>query len=374
MKFPILNKITYLDNAATTQKPKIVINKIKEYYENNNANIHRGLYDLSEKSTIMYDEAREKVAKLINADKREIIFTKGATESANLLASSLKGKIVLTEMEHHANLIPWQKRKPKFIKIKGYELDYSDAEKKIKGSDIVSIIHVSNVLGTINDIDKIIRIARKNKAITIIDASQSVGHMEVDVKKLDCDFLFFSGHKMFGPTGIGVLYGKYELLKEMPPYELGGDMIEEVTLTKATYTDPPQRFEAGTPNIAGAIGLGKAVDFVRSIGVDKIEKHEKELAEYCIKKMRKIPEIDVYSADKNKGIVSFNIKKIHIHDVASILNEEKICVRAGKHCAHPLIKKLGLDGTVRASFTIYNTKKDVDKLIRGLNKVLKVMK
>jgi cysteine desulfurase/selenocysteine lyase len=382
MIFPILKDIIYLDNAATTQKPQRVIDKVKEYYEKYNSNIHRGLYDLSEKSTQLYENARKEIAEMINAGQDEIIFTKGATESANFLATTLKNNkdIVLTEMEHHANIVPWQQtgRKIKYIKIErkggSLELDYEDAKEKIdERTGIVSIIHASNVLGTINEVERITTIAKEKGAITVIDASQTAGHMQIDVKKIGCDFLFFSGHKMFAGTGIGILYGKKELLEKIRPYQYGGDMVEEVTLEGASWAEIPTRFEAGTPNIAGAISLGEAAKLVKEYGIIRITRTEKELAGYCIQELRKLDGTEIYSSQGSKGVVSFNLKGIHPHDVAGMLNEKNICVRAGQHCCHPLIKKLGVAGTVRASFTIYNTKEDIDKMIEALKEVKKTL-
>ncbi len=393
--FPILKvkvhgkPLVYLDNAATSQKPKQVINAIKDYYENYNANIHRSIHKLGEQATLAFEDAHKKVASFINAHFEEIIFTKGTTESLNLLAYSLgnelkKGdEIILTQMEHHSNLVPWQQlAKKNGIKVNYAEIDnkgnlnLNHFEKLInKKTKIVSITHVSNVLGTINDIKKIRNIVKeKSNAFFIVDAAQSVPHMPVDVKKIDCDFLAFSGHKMLAPTGIGVLYGKKELLEKMQPFLYGGDMIKEVTFKDTKFNDLPWKFEAGTPNIAQAIGLGIAVDYLKKTGMQKIMKHGMELADYCLKRLSQIDEVEIYGPKERAALVSFNIKNVHAHDTAAILDGEGIAVRAGHHCAMPLAKILKIDASVRASFYLYNTKEEIDKLIDGIHKVIKVFK
>lgn len=388
--FPLLanSKIVYLDNAATTQKPKAVINAIKRFYERENANIHRGLYDLSVKATEKYEEARRIVAEFINAGKNEIIFTRSATESINLLANSLpklfngKDEIVLSEMEHHSNLVPWQETakrfglKLKFIRVnKNYELSLIDAKRKITNKTaIVSVAHVSNAFGTINDIRNIIKLARKKNAIVVIDAAQSAPHMRIDVNKLDCDFLTFSGHKIYGPTGIGILYGKAELLNKMPPFQFGGDMIKSVTLEKTIFDDPPGKFEAGTQNIAGSIGLGEAIKYINKIGMKNIEKYEKSLLKYAFKKLNNVRGITLYAPLDGVGIISFNLEGIPPHDLASLLNDNGISVRAGHHCCMPMMSNLGIAGTARVSLSFYNTKEDIDSLIEGLNAARKIFK
>ncbi len=386
--FPIFKNhknLVYLDSAATTQKPKQVTERIKEFYENSNANIHRGVYTLSEKATEEYESARKIVAEFINADEKEIIFTKSTTDSINALSYIIdsiipkgKNEIVLTEFEHHSNLIPWQqlaKRKNmklKFISMNDdFTLDLDDAKQKITNKTaIVAISHVSNSLGVTNPIKEIVKVAKKEGTITILDAAQSLPHMKVDVKKLDCDFLAFSGHKMLAPFGIGVLYGKKELLEKLSPFEFGGGMIKKVSLEESEFANIPEKFEAGTQNISGAIALGEAINYLNKIGIEKIHTWEKELLKYSTDKIKEIDGIEIYFNEQNySGILSFNIRGIHPHDVASMLNDYGIAVRAGHHCNMPLMKKLGISGTVRASFYIYNTFEDVDKLVEGIKKV-----
>lgn len=389
--FPIFEnnkKLVYLDSAATSQKPAQVIESIKKFYENDNANASRGVYSLSERATEKFEKSRKVVADFINADENEIVFTKNTTESVNLVSYSIenlilngKDEIVLTEMEHHSNLVPWQqlaKRKNmklKFIKInENFELNLEDALNKInEKTAIVSVCHVSNVLGTINPVEKIVSLAKKFNALTVVDAAQSIQHIEVDVKKIDCDFLAFSGHKMLGPMGIGVLYGKKETLKKMLPFMSGGGTIKKVTLKETEFANIPERFEAGTQNVAGAIGLAEAIRYIRKIGLKRIEKIDKELLIYALKKISKIKNIKVYNlSEKNRtAVISFNVKNVHPHDIASILNESNIAVRAGHHCAIPLMKSIKADhgGTVRASFYFYNTKEEVDKLVNALNRI-----
>ena len=394
MNFPILNqkinkkRLVYLDNAATTQKPIEVINAIKEFYEKDNANVHRGLHELSLRSSIQYENAHKSVAEFIHANEEEIIFTSGTTESINLLANSFEhilkpnDEIVITEMEHHSNFVPWQqlairkKLKLKIIPIKkDLSLDLDIAKKLItKKTKIVAITHISNSLGTINPIKEIIINAHKNNSLTIIDAAQSISHTKINVKNLDCDFLAFSGHKIFAPTGIGVLYGKKHLLEKLQPSKFGGGMIKEVTIKNSTWNDLPWKFEAGTPNISGAIGLQKAIEFVNNIGINNIEKHNQELTKYAISKLKNIPGITLYTPKNQGPIISFTLKNIHPHDVSEILNLEGIATRAGNHCTMPLMNKLKIQGTNRISFQIYNTKEDIDILIKAINKVQEVFK
>lgn len=385
--FPIFknNKnLIYFDNASTTQKPKQVIDSIKKFYETSNANIHRGVYKLSQKATKEYEESKKIVAEFINASKDEIIFTRSTTEAINFLSYTLpsfkgKNEIVLTEMEHHSNLVPWQqlaKRKKmhlKFIKMKSdFTLDMADAKRKITNKTaILSVVHVSNSLGTINPVKKIIRMAKKKNAITIVDAAQSVGHMKVDVKDLDCDFFAFSGHKILGPLGIGVLYGKRHLLEKLQPFNFGGGMIKFVSLESAEWNTIPEKFEAGTQNIAGAVGLAEAIKYLKKIKIVNIEKYEKKLIKYLLKKIKKIEKIEIYNSMKNTaGILSFNIKGIHSHDIASLLDDYNIAVRAGHHCTMPLMKKLKISGTARVSFYFYNTKADIDKFVKALKEIV----
>ncbi len=389
--FPFFKKnpeTIYLDNAATTQKPEQAITAINNFYTNTNANIHRGIYDLSEKATQEYENSRKIIADFINASPKEIIFTSGTTDSLNILTNSLpqifknKKEIILTEMEHHSNIVPWQEAakkhnmKIKFIKIKqDLTLDYKHAEKIInKNTAIISLCHISNSLGTINNIKKISQLAKKHNAILILDAAQSVGKTKVDVRKLRCDFLVFSGHKTFAPTGIGVLYGKYSLLQKIPPVKFGGDMINSVSFKESTFQNPPQKFEAGTQNISGAIALGQSIKFINQIGLRNIERQEKALTKYTIKELKKLKDITIYSSKNSAPIISFNLKNIHPHDVAQILNDYKICIRAGHHCCMPLMSKLKIAGTARISLSIYNTKQDIDKTIQALKHTQEIFK
>ena len=390
--FPILKEgISYLDSGATTQKPKQVIEAIEKFYETTNANPHRGAYSLSIEATEQYENTRTKIAKFINAQHREeIIFSKNATESLNLIAYSyglnnLKkdDEIVLSIMEHHSNLVPWQK----VAKVTGSKLNYmymndkyeiSDEEIEAKITDktkIVGITHVSNVLGTVNNVKKIIDYAHKKGAIVIVDASQSIPHMRIDVQALNCDFLVFSGHKMLAPLGIGILYGKKEILNNMTPFLMGGDMIEYVHEQDTTFAPLPNKFEAGTQNVEGVLGLGAAIDYIEKIGYDKIHEIESEVLEYARQELSKLDFIELYltpNKENHSGVISFNIKGVHPHDVASILDSENVYVRSGNHCAQPLLRSMGIDSTCRASFYIYNTKEDVDRLVNALKKAYKM--
>ena len=393
--FPLLKNrdIAYLDNGATTQKPIQVINTIKEFYEKYNANPHRGAYTLSVEATEVYENTRTKIAKFINAKHREeIIFSKNATESLNLIAYSygmdnLKkdDEVVISIMEHHSNLVPWQK----VTKITGSTLKYmyintdfelSDEEIETKITDktkIVGISHVSNALGTINNIKKIVKYAHKIGAIVLVDASQSIPHIKIDVQELDADFLVFSGHKMLAPLGIGVLYGKRNLLNKMTPFLMGGDMIEYVYEQDTTFAPLPNKFEAGTQNVEGVVGFGAAIDYIEKIGYDEIQKIENELLTYARQKLSKLDYLDLYltpNEENHSGVISFNIKGVHPHDVASILNSEGVCVRSGNHCTQPLMRFLGIDSSCRASFYFYNTKEDVDRLVEALDKAYNMFK
>ena len=435
--FPLLmqNNIAYLDSAATTQKPMQVINAISEYYKNSNANPHRGAYKLSLESTKVYDEARKKVAKFINAkSENQIVFTRNATESLNLIAYSYglnnlgsKDKIVLSIMEHHSNLVPWQyvsrktgsKLEYMYINKTGEITDEEIDSKIVEGTKIVGITHVSNVLGTINPIEKIIKKAHRVGAISIVDASQSVPHMKIDVQKLDADFLVFSGHKMLAPLGIGVLYAKSELLEKMKPFLFGGDMIEYVYEQNATFAEVPTKYEAGTQNVEGAVGLSAAIDYLNNLeldfsenneikyseevkkcktlkGMEVVQAIEKELTMYALEELQKLAFVTIYgpggtentetfSASNNvrsagwnniensqAGVISFNVNGVHPHDVASVLDSENVCIRSGNHCAQPLLRYMGLESTCRVSFYIYNTKEDVDRLIDALYKTKKL--
>lgn len=385
--FPILkNGLIFLDSSATTQKPTKVIEAVKEYYEQDNANVHRGIYALAQRSTILYEKAHEVVAKFIGAEFEEIIFTKGTTEGLNVLAYSLgkdlkKGdEIVLSEMEHHSNIVPWQqiaKEKGaaiKFIPVtKDYRLDMDKAKELITNkTKIVSVTHMSNVLGTINPVKEIAEMAHRIGAVLIVDAAQSVPHLPVNVKDLNCDFLVFSGHKMCAPTGIGVLYGKKELLEKMHPFLYGGDMIREVTFEQSSWNDLPWKFEAGTPNMAGAAGLTAAIEYLQEIGMENIAAHDRELTKYALGKLSAIPEVKILGPSVgNKGpIISFIVEGMHSHDLSESLDKENIAVRGGFHCAMPLFSKLGVDGSIRASFYIYNGKEDVDRLTEAVMTII----
>lgn len=387
--FPILNnrEMAYLDNGATTQKPKQVLEKVEKFYENENANPHRGAYALSIEATEVYENTRKKIAEFINAkNPEEIIFSKNATESLNLLAYSYgldnlkeNDEVVLSIMEHHSNIVPWQyvtkktKSKLKYMYINdNFEISQKEIEEKITDkTKIVGITHVSNVLGTINPVKDIIKYAHKKGAIVILDASQSIPHFKIDVQDLDADFMVFSGHKMLAPLGIGVLYGKKELLQKMNPFLMGGDMIEYVHEQETTFAPLPNKFEAGTQNVEGVVGLGAAIDYINEIGYENIEKEEKELTEYARKELEKLDFLDLYltpNKENHSSVFSFNIKGIHPHDVASILDTEGVYVRSGNHCAQPLLRYLGIDSTCRASLYFYNTKEEIDKLVKALIK------
>ncbi|GKV66640.1 MULTISPECIES: cysteine desulfurase [Sporosarcina] len=389
--FPILDQeinghpLVYLDSAATSQKPVQVIEALDNYYRWNNSNVHRGVHTLGNKATDGYEGAREKVRKFINAKStEEIIFMRGTTTALNTVAESYGhanvsegDEIVITHMEHHSNIIPWQQ----LAKETGAVLKYIDLEEdgtlsldKVRETitdrtKIVSIMYVSNVLGTMNPIEEITEIAHQHGAIMCVDAAQAAPHMRIDVQKLNCDFLAFSGHKMCGPTGIGVLYGKKELLNNMEPIEFGGEMIDFVGLYESTWKELPWKFEGGTPIIAGAIGLGAAIDYLEEIGLDAIERHEHDLAGYAMDKMSEINGLTIYGPrdpEKRAGLVTFNLDDVHPHDVATVLDMNGIAVRAGHHCAQPLMKWLACSATARASFYLYNTTEDVDRLVEGL--------
>ncbi|MGC8516541.1 MAG: aminotransferase class V-fold PLP-dependent enzyme [Candidatus Acidifodinimicrobium sp.] len=384
--FPILKKkingkeLIYFDNAATTQKPTQVIDGIKYFYENLNANPLRSIHTLAEKATKAYIDAKEKIAKFINADSPdEIIFTKNTTESINLVSFSLRFKpgdrVATTMMEHHSNILPWLRLKPYGVNIdlvdtdENLELDYSYYENLPDDIRLVTLTHESNVSGTINDVEKVVKLAHEKGALVLIDGAQSVPHMKVDVKSIGCDFLAFSGHKMLGPMGIGVLYIKGGIAEKMNPFLTGGEMIKSVRLDNVIYADPPALFEAGTQNVEGAYGLGLAVDYLSKIGMDNIEAHERELTEYALKNMSSLDNVEIYSGkSKNFGaIISFEVKGLHPHDVAYLLDREGIAVRSGFHCAQPFIEqKLKQHGTARASFYLYNTHEEIDRFIEAL--------
>ncbi|MEK6570931.1 MAG: cysteine desulfurase [Bacteroidota bacterium] len=393
--FPILQRIVkgkplvYLDSAATTQKPLAVIEATDQYYRVYNANVHRGIYTISEEATERYEKARDKVAAFIKAPAREsIIFTRNATESINLVSNSWGrthlrpgDEILLSYMEHHSNLIPWQMiaretgAQLRFIPLTpDGRLDLSDLPNLLTSkTKIVAVTHVSNVLGTINPVAEIAQKAHEVGAVVLIDAAQSVPHLAIDVRALDCDFLAFSGHKMLGPTGIGILYGKVNLLDAMPPFMGGGEMINEVQLESATYRELPGKFEAGTPNIAGAIGLGAAIDYLNAIGLDNIREHEISLVSYAVEALKNLNGIDIYGPLPDRsGVIAFNLKGIHPHDVSTILDEDAIAIRAGHHCTQPLMRWLDVAATARASFYLYNTTDDIDRFVDSLKKVKEI--
>ena len=393
--FPILKSLIhgkplcYLDNAATTQKPQIVIDSLVEYYSSMNANIHRGVHHLSEVSTKAFEDARLKVKNFINASsEKEIIFTRGTTESINLVANSFAkslfqdgDEVIITGMEHHSNIVPWQLIEPiKKIKLRTIKVDdngeliLDNFEEMInERTKLVSVVYVSNSLGTINPVEKIISIAHKHNVPVLLDGAQAIQHLKVDVQKLDCDFFAFSGHKIYGPTGIGILYGKQKLLEKMPPFLGGGDMISKVTFEGTTYNELPYKFEAGTSNIADAIGLGTALDYVSNIGIDSIAKHENEILEYATKKLLEIPGLRIIGNAKDKSsVISFVFENIHPHDVGTFLDFEGVAIRTGHHCTQPLMDRFCVPATSRASFALYNTKDEVDILAKSIKKILEV--
>jgi len=393
--FPILKSsvrgkpLVYFDNAATTQKPSVVIERIKKYYEQENSNVHRGVHYLSELATREYEEARETVRNFINAEStEEIIFTRGTTEAINLVANSF-GKtfinegdeIVVSEMEHHSNIVPWQilceERGAKLRVIPfddNGELILGEFEKVLnEKTKLISIVHISNSLGTINPIKQIIEMAHSLAIPILIDGAQSIMHSKIDVQELGCDFFVFSGHKIYGPTGIGVLYGKKDYLEQMVPYQGGGDMIKSVRFEKTIYNDLPYKFEAGTPNIAGAIGLKAAIDYLQKIGIEQIASYENELLSYATEKLSTIPQLHIVGNAKEKGpIISFVLENIHPHDIGTILDFEGIAVRTGHHCTQPVMEHFKIPATTRASFSFYNKKEEIDILFNGIQKVIKV--
>ena len=394
-EFPILdqninaNRLVYFDNAATNQKPQSVINTISDYYKTINSNVHRGVHSLSEKATEAYEEAREKVSRFINADSvKEIIFTKGTTEGVNLVASSfgeiiLKDgdEVIISQMEHHSNMVPWQilceKKKAvlKYIPVNDEgELIMDEFEKMInEKTKFVSVVYASNSLGTVNPVKKIIDLAHSYNIPVMLDAAQAVNHLKIDVQQLDCDFLAFSGHKLYGPTGIGILYGKVNHLEAMPPYQGGGDMISKVTFEETTYNELPHKFEAGTPDIVGAIGLGAAIEYIEKIGLENIAYHENILLEYATNAVKDLSGIRIIGTAKNKiGVLSFHFENVHPHDVGTFLDFEGVAIRTGHHCTQPLMRRYNIPATSRASFGMYNTKEEVDVLVYGLKKILEV--
>lgn len=394
-QFPALNRqvkgqpLVYFDNAATTQKPQVVIDALVDYYTNFNANVHRGIHTLAEEATAAFEASRDAAREFINAAEREeVIFTRGTTEGINLVAYTWGRKnikagdeIIITEMEHHSNIVPWQmlcEEKGATLKMIPQQdgVLLLDEYKKLLSSKtkLVSVVHVSNALGTVNPVEEIIQLAHQAGAKVLIDGAQSTVHLDIDVQAMDCDFFAFSSHKVYGPTGIGVLYGKRELLEAMPPFQGGGEMIKEVTLEKTTYADLPYKFEAGTPNIGDAVVLKAALEYVNSIGKEKIRKHETELLTYATEQLVQLPGLRIIGHAASKvSVASFFIEKVHPQDVGILLDNRGIAVRTGHHCAQPLMHCFGIPGTIRASFAMYNTKEEVDQLIIGLQKALKLL-
>ena len=389
--FPILDQIVndeplvYLDNAATTQKPKAVLEAMNRYYQEDNANVHRGVHTLAERATAFYEAARETVRRFINASStKEVLFTRGTTTGLNWIGRFAEeilkegDEVLISIMEHHSNILPWQEACRKagaklvYVYLKDGGLDLEDFRKKLTDrTKFVSIAHASNVLGVINPVQEIAQLAHEKGAIVVVDGAQSVPHMKIDVQKLDADFFVFSGHKMAGPTGIGVLYGKEQYLNQMSPVEFGGEMIDFVYEQSATWKELPWKFEAGTPNMAGAIGLAAAIDYLEAIGMDAIERHEQDLIAYVFPKLQAIEGLKIYGSQdlaKRSGVISFNLGDLHPHDLATALDYEGVAVRAGHHCAQPLIHYLEVPATARASFYLYNTKEDCDKLVEALIK------
>ena len=396
--FPILSRevygkpLVYLDNAATTQKPLCVLDAMREEYLNVNANVHRGVHYLSQKATDLHEAAREKVRQFIHAAKtEEIIFTRGTTEAINLVAASFCAsqmkegdEVLVTEMEHHSNIVPWQlQAQQRGIIVR--HLPMTDDGRLVSCDDIapfltertklVSITHVSNVLGTINPVADIIRMAHERGIPVMVDGAQSAPHMAIDVQNMDCDFYAFSGHKMYGPTGVGVLYGKEEWLEKLPPYQGGGEMIDKVTWEKTTFERLPFKFEAGTPDYVATHGLATAIDYIHSVGIENIQQHEQELTRYCMEQLESIEGMRIYGPQQaihKDAVVSFNVGAIHHLDIGTLLDRLGIAVRTGHHCAQPLMDRLGIQGTVRASFALYNTKEEVDILVAGIRRVSKM--
>ncbi len=392
--FPILSRevygkpLVYLDNAATTQKPLCVLDAMREEYLNVNANVHRGVHYLSQQATDLHEAARERVRRFINARKtEEIIFTRGTTEAINLLAASFcesqmqpGDEVLVTEMEHHSNIVPWQLQAQKRGIVVRHlpitddgllELSTLNSQLSTK-TRLVSIAHVSNVLGTVNPVGQLIKMAHERGIPVLVDGAQSAPHMQIDVQALDCDFFAFSGHKMYGPTGIGVLYGKEEWLEKLPPYQGGGEMIDKVTWERTTFERLPFKFEAGTPDYVATHGLATAIDYIDAIGIDRIQQHEQELTRYCMEQLQTIDGMKIYGprlSTQKDAVVSFNVGAIHHLDMGTLLDRLGIAVRTGHHCAQPLMDRLGITGTVRASFALYNTKEEVDALVAGIRRV-----
>ena len=390
--FPILKQkihgkpLVYLDNAATSQKPASVIETEERFYQSQNSNIHRGVHELSERATRAYEDVRVKIQKFINArESREVVFVRGTTEAINLVAAAWGRKnmaagdeVLITAMEHHSNIVPWQLlREEKGIVLRVApvndrgEIIYDEFEKLLGSrTKLVSVVHVSNVLGTVNPVKRIVAAAHERGIPVLIDGAQAAPHMKIDVQEIDCDFYAFSGHKLFGPTGVGALYGKAKLLEAMPPYQGGGDMISSVTFAKTLFNVIPYKFEAGTPNIAATIGLGAAIDYVNQLGLDNLGQYESELLEYATEKLSAIPSLRIIgTAEQKASVISFVLEGIHAHDVGTVLDQEGIAIRTGHHCAQPLMERFGVPATARASFAFYNTKQEVDALAEAIEKV-----
>tara|TARA_B100000676_G_scaffold195470_1_gene192197 strand:+ start:898 stop:2103 length:1206 start_codon:yes stop_codon:yes gene_type:complete len=391
-EFPIFSEregLVYLDSASTTQKPQCVVDSVASYYSNYNANVHRALYEIGEKATNEYEGVREKIKDFLNVpDSHEVIFTRSTTESINLVAYSWgmsnlnedRG-VLVSEMEHHSNLVPWQIVTEKtFSQLKHLPLnengmlDLSSIETDLNNIGILALVHQSNVFGTINPVTKIVNQAKTKGVLTLIDGAQSVPHFPVDISSIDCDFYVFSGHKIVGPTGVGVLIGRKSILDNMDPFLGGGEMINNVTMQKSTWNEVPWKFEAGTPNIAQVIGLGRAIDYIDDIGLSNIQMHEDSLLEYGLEELSKIDDILLYGNPSNRGaVIPFNIEGIHSHDLAKFLDTDKVCIRAGHHCAQPIMSALGISASARASFYLYNDTNDIDELVMSIKKTAKIL-
>src|SRR3989344_1873842 len=384
--FPIFENnegLIYLDSSATSQSPKQVINAIADFYNKYKSNIHRGVYDLSEMSTELYEKSKEKCASFLNCNPQEIIYTKNATEALNLAAYSLTSdlkegdEVLVTEMEHHSNFVPWQQLcKSRNLKFSVIKVNEDFTLENIENKIILALTHVSNATGSVNDIKEICKLANENNIITVIDGCQSAPHKKIDLKDLNCDFFAFSVHKMLGPMGLGILFGKEKLLEKLSPFLYGGDMIRDVRIDDTDFNDIPWKFEAGTPNVAAAVGFSAAIDYLNKIGMENIEKYENELKEYALEKLSEVEGIKIYKPKSQAGIISFNLynndKLIHPHDVSAVLNDKKIAIRSGHHCAQVLMDKLKVPATCRISFYIYNTKEDIDKVAEALKEARKV--
>jgi len=391
-EFPIYQEregLVYLDSASTTQKPQCVIDSVSSFYSNYNANVHRALYEIGEKATNEFESVRLKIKKFLNVpDSHEVIFTRSSTESINLVAYSWgisnlnkDNGVLVTEMEHHSNLVPWQiisertSSKLRYLPLeKNGTLDLSSIEMDLNETGLLAMVHQSNVFGTINPISKIVDLAKSKGVLTLIDGAQAVPHFAVDISKIDCDFYVFSGHKMVGPTGVGVLIGRKTILEKMDPFLGGGEMINNVTMDKSTWNEIPWKFEAGTPNIAQVIGLGRAIEFIESIGIKNIQQHEDQLLNYGIDELSKIEGMELYGNPSKRGaVIPFNIQNIHSHDLAKFLDTDKICIRAGHHCAQPIMNVLGISASARASFYLYNDARDIDRLVKSIVKTAKIL-